>query len=125
MSSTAVAEKSALEPSVLAHHPHLSILEKKLHRHSPKKRPKGDTSLQRPTDMVISTNRHANEHGQRDEAGEPENRRHRIHRQDRELVSDVPSLSIVAWGEDEEGDGEDGPDGAEDEEVDLARGCVL
>lgn len=74
--------------------------------------------------MVIPTIGHANEHRQRDEAGEPENRRHGIHDQDHELVTDMPGPSIVAWGEYEEGDGEDGPDGAEDQEVNLAGRCV-
>ena len=124
VSSTVVAEKSTLESSVLPHHPHSSIPEKGLRRHSPKERPKSHTSLQRPAYMVIPTIGHANEHCQRDEAGEPENRCHSIHSQDRELVADVPGLSIVAWGEYEEGNGEDGPDGAEDQEVDLAGGCV-
>jgi len=90
----------------------------------PKKRPKHHTSLQRPTDMVVPTIRHANVHGQGDEAREPENGCHSIHGQDCELMADVPSLSIVARGEYEEGNGEDGPDGAEDHEVDLAGGKV-
>ena len=125
MSSTAVAEKSTLEPLVMSHHRRHSLLEKVLPGNSPKKGPKCHTSLQRPTEIVTSTGRHANQHRQRDEAGEPEKRGHGIHGQDRELVTDVSSLIVVAWGEYEEGDGEDGPDGAKDQEVDLARGCVV
>src|SRR5437016_1762695 len=93
-------------------------------RNSPKKRPKGHTGLCRLTELVTPTMRYANFHGPRDEAGEPENRRYYIHAQDGELMTDMLSLRIVAWGDYKEGDGEDGPDGAEDHEVKLARGCV-
>ena len=69
--------------------------------------------------------RHTNEYRQRDETGKPENRRYYIHGQDDELMTDMLTLSIVEWGECKEGDGEDGPDGAENHKVKLAGGCVV
>jgi len=77
--------------------------------------------------MIIPTVRNPKPRRQGNEPRKPEYRSHGIHGQNSKLVSHVAPIGVVARGEDQKCDGEDRPDTAEDEEVDLAggRGVVV
>lgn len=60
----------------------------------------------------------AQEHGQRNEAREPEQHRQALHAQDGEFVM-CDGVGEAPWDHDEVDEGEERPDGGEDEEVDL------